>query len=294
MVLFQKKIYNPIYMDGSYISLLLFIIVTIFYFVVLKGPQLTVQILQDGKSYSSYQTSIIYKLLMYIAIVVFTQFGANVAAIMSTCGGSVGDNIASAALLTFLPWIAIFGIVVVVLFGFPGWKSAFSNVIGYFVVSGQANTILSDLLVDADVSQYINDASRGDPTKRDALETAASAIVKLNGNMSLLINKIVPENFMTYWSMLTPLMKEKYQNSGAAEELQQKLLNLVVLRDNIGEAMWYVYTAIFLTSIVQYNIATQGCNPDLASLNENQQIFQQQQQKVKEENKEAQSTIYAH
>jgi hypothetical protein len=231
---------------------------------------------------------------MYIAIVVLTQFGVNVASIMSTCGGNVGDNIASAALLTFLPWIAIFGIVVAVLVGFPGWKSAFSNVIGYFVVSGQANTILSDLLVDTDVSKYINDAAGGDQTKRDALETAASAIVKLNGNMSLLINKIVPENFMTYWSMLTPLMKEKYQSSGASEELQQKLLNLVVLRDNIGEAMWYVYTAIFLTSIVQYNIATQGCNPDLASLNDNQLIFQQQQQKVKEENEAAQSTIYAH
>lgn len=294
MVLFQKKIYKPIYMDGSYISLLLFIIVTIFYFVVLKGPQLTVSILQDGTSYSSYQTSILYSLFSYFVIVVFTQFGANVASIMSTCGGSVGENIASAALLTFLPWIAIFGIVITVLIGFPGWKSAFSNVIGYFVVSGQANTILSDLLVDTDVSKYINDASQGDPTKRDALELAASAIVKLTGNMGLLINKIVPENFMTYWTMLTPLMKEKYQNSGAAEELQQKLLNLVVLRDNIGEAMWYVYTAIFLTSIVQYNIATQGCNPDLASLNINQQIFQQQQKTVKEENKEAQSTVYAH
>ena len=294
MVLFQKKIYKPIYMDGSYISLLLFIIVTIFYFVVLKGPQLTVQILQNGNSYSSYKISILYSLFSYFVIVVFTQFGANVASIMSTCGGSVGDNIASAALLTFLPWIAIFGSVITVLIGFPGWKTAFSNVIGYFVVSGQANTILSDLLVDTDVSKYINDASQGDPTKRDALELAASAIVKLTGNMGLLINKMVPEDFMTYWTMLTPLMKEKYQNSGASDELQQKLLNLVVLRDNIGEAMWYVYTAVFLTSIVQYNIATQDCNPDLASLNINQQIFQQQQKTVKEENKEAQSTIYAH
>jgi hypothetical protein len=49
-----------------------------------------------------------------------------------------------------------------------------------------------------------------------------------------------------------------------------------------------------LTSIIQYNIATQGCNPDLASLNENQQIFQQQQKMVKEANEAAQSTIYAH
>ena len=90
-------------------------------------------------------------------------------------------------------------------------------------------------------------------------------------------------------------MKEQYQtNVEAAAALQQKLLNIVVLRDNVGEAMWYIYTAILLTSIVQYNISTRACKPDIASLNANQQIFQEQQQAVQDANAAAQSTIYSH
>jgi len=282
-------------MGSSYVSLLIFIIATVFYFLVLKGPQLTPAILQDEKAYLSYQKGLYTKLLIYFMIVVLTQFGANIGAIISTCGGSVSQNIGSAALLTFIPWVLIFGVVITVLIIFPGWKSAFSNVVGYFVVSGQANTILSDLLVETDVNQPIQDAADGDPKKRDALENAASAIIKLTGNMSLLINQIVPSNFMQYWGILTPLMKEQYQKDvNAAGELEQKLLNLVVLRDNVGEAMWYIYTAILLTSIVQYNISTRACNQDIASLNANQQIFQEQQKAVQDENAAAQSTIYSH
>jgi hypothetical protein len=283
------------YMNSSYLSLLLFILVTIFYFVVLKTPKLTVSILQDDQGYLSYQKGLYIKLFIYFIIVVLTQFGVNVSSIISTCGGSVSQNIGSAALLTFIPWFFIFGVLLVVLIVFPGWKAAFSNVVGYFMVSGQANSILSDLLVVEDVNSEILNASGSDIKTRDALQEAASAIVKLNGNMSLLINQIVPDNFLKYWSILTPLMKPQYQQDPAAtDEIQQKLLSLVVLRDNIGEAMWYIYTAILLTSIVQYKIATQGCSPDLASLNENQEIFQQKQKQIQDENAAAQANVYTH
>ena len=291
-----KKLYVAIYMNNSYLSLLIFIIVTIFYFVVLKGPKLTMTILQDTNSYLSYQRGLYTKLIIYFVIVVLTQFGLNVGAIISTCGGNVNQNIGAAALLTFIPWMFIFGILLVALIIFPGWKSAFSNVIGYFVVSGKASTILADLLINTDVSHDINIAAGADASKKDALEEAASAIVKLTGNKSLLINQIVPENFVKYWSLLTPLMKEKYQYADpeSTASIQQNLLDLVVLRDNIGEGMWYFYTAILLTSIVQYKIATRGCSPDLASLSANQQIFQQQQTAVQTANAAAESTIYSH
>jgi len=249
--------------------------------------------MENAQTYLSYQKSIYTKMLIYFFIVIITQFGINIASIVSTCGGSVSQNVASAALLTFIPWILIFGALIVALIIFPGWKSAFSNVIGYFVVSGQANQLLSDLLVNTDVNQQINAATNGDDSKRSALEAAASAIVKLSGNMSLLINQIVPENFMKYWALLTPLMKEQYTNTDASMAMQQKLLDIVVLRDNIGEALWYVYAAILLTSVVQYKIATQGCSPDLVSMNVNQQLFQQSQQEIQDQTAAAQSKIYS-
>lgn len=282
------------YMNGSYLSLLLFIVVTILYFLILKKPVLLVDTLENPEEYLSYQKGLYVKLLIYFFIVVLTQFGINVATIISTCGGNVGESVGTAALLTFIPWVLIFGVVIILLVVFPGWKSAFSNVIGYFVVSNKANSILSDLLIVTDVNNDIENASQGDPKLKDALQEAASAIVKLTGNVSLLINQIVPENFVTYWNILTPLMQTKYQQDDTLRhDVQQKLLDLVVLRDNIGEGMWYIYTAILLTSIVQYKIASQGCTPDLASLNANQQSFQKEQQQIKDANTTSESTVYA-
>ena len=50
---------------------------------------------------------------------------------------------------------------------------------------------------------------------------------------------------------------------------KEKLLELVVTRDNVGEAMWYIYTAILVSSIVYYNLATKGCFRDVHSIKAN-------------------------
>jgi hypothetical protein len=50
-----------------------------------------------------------------------------------------------------------------------------------------------------------------------------------------------PNNFLEIWETLKPLMiTGSYDNL----EIKQKLLDLVVLKDNIGEAFWYLYTSI--------------------------------------------------
>jgi len=122
------------------------------------------------------------------------------------------------------------------------------------------------------------------------MKDAAEAILKLCGNMSIIINQIVPGNFTEYWAMLTPLMKEKYQTG--APELKQQLLDIVVLRDNIGEAMWYIYTAILLISITQYNIMKRGCVGDLASMQSSHDQYLVKEKEVNDKNAKAESTIY--
>ena len=54
------------------------------------------------------------------------------------------------------------------------------------------------------------------------------------------------------------------KNPQAADmaEKQQALLDIVVLRDNIGEACWYIYTAILLISIIGFKIANKACEVD--------------------------------
>jgi len=277
-------------MDSSYLSLLIFVIITILYYSFIK-TSLTTSIIEDSEQYLQYSSANNIRMLIYLLLVIVSQFGLNASIISTKCGGSITQNIGSAFILTFIPWIFIFGGVMAILIIFPGFKSAFSNVIGYFAVAGRANNILTELLENTEISKTIDDATVGNTEKNQNLKSAADAIIKLCGNMSILINQIVPSNFTEYWTMLIPLMKDKYRAS-VPVELKQELLNTVVLRDNIGEALWYIYTAVLLISVVQYKIASTDCNKDLSTLQEGQEKFQKEQAQLDADNKKTTSKIY--
>ena len=281
-------------MDSSFLSLLIFIAITLLYYLVFK-PKLKASAFDDksGIEYAEYSSKNNIFLTCYFLLVVITQIIMNASVLVNTCGGSITQNFGVAFLLTIIPWFFIFGIVIVMLMVFPGFKSAFSNVIGYFAVAGTANSVLSELLVNIDLNQAIDESTQGNAEKNKSLKSAAEAIIKLCGNMSILINQIVPGNFVEYWAMLGPLMKEEYQKTGAPE-LKQQLLDTVVTRDNIGEAMWYVYTAVLLISITQYNIMKRGCTGDLATLQSNHDKYLEQEAALKAKTDKAESTIYTY
>jgi len=242
-----------------------------------------------GKEYSTYSSKNNIALLVYFLLILLTQIGVNTSVVIDKCGGSITENFGVAFLITLIPWVFIFGGIIAVLIMFPGFKSAFSNVVGYYVVAGSANNILTELLDNNDINKTI-DETINDPNKNKNLKTAADAIIKLIGNVSILINQIVPGNFSEYWEMLTPLMKSQYQiNPGG---LKQDLLNTVILRDNIGEALWYTYTAILLISVTQYNIATRGCVKNLATMQESHSDYLDKQSAVEDKNEKAKSVTY--
>jgi len=218
----------------------------------------------------------------------------NSSVLVNTCGGSITQNIGAAFLLTIIPWFFIFGIVIIALMIFPGFKSAFSNVIGYFAVAGTANNILTELLVNVDLNQAIDESTQGNVEKNKSLKGAAEAIIKLCGNMSILINQIVPDNFLDYWKILNPLKKPQYRDDNSAEtkDIRQKLFDLVVTRDNIGEALWYIYTGILLTSIVQLKITTRGCNTNTATMEKNYNEFLKKEEEAKAKKAETDTTVY--
>ena len=97
--------------------------------------------------------------------------------------------------LTFVPWILIFGVLVLVLTIYPGFKSAFSDVIGYYYVSGTATKLLTELLINQDIEKKMTEDPNMTPEKKEALEKTADVIIKICGNTSILINQIVPNNF---------------------------------------------------------------------------------------------------
>ena len=278
-------------MANSYINIVTFILTTVFYYMALK-PTLSYNDLIDVKKYEEYSKNNYLYLGIYLALVMLIQFVVNASVISTTCGGSISENIGAAGVLTFVPWSLIFGVIIMVLIIYPGFKSAFSDVIGYFYISGPATQIITELLVNRDVEKKLT----GNESKeeREALEDAADTIVKICGNTSILINQIVPDNFQDYWKILNPLKKTQYQddNSPETQDIRKQLFELVVTRDNIGEALWYIYTGILLTSIVQLKITTRGCNTNTATMEKNYNEFLKKEEEAKAKQAEADSTVY--
>jgi hypothetical protein len=289
MTLKNKKIILINYMDISLQSLIFFIIITIVYFAFpsIGKPQLTLtDISNEGISPDFYSRNI-KSLAFYLGVVVISQLFLNIGYLMSKCGGSLDKNIGAAALFTFMPWILMFGVMLAILIMFPGFKSAFSDVLGYYAVSNSANELFSSILIGTDINEQIESSS--DPSRKQELTKAAEAIMKICGNKSILINQMNPDNFINIWDSLKPLMlPNMYENI----DIKQQLLNLVVLKDNIGEAFWYVYTAILISSIVYYNLATRGCVKSVDQIKSDHDAYIKQQEEANKTQALNNSTTY--
>ena len=98
-----------------------------------------------------------------------------------------------------------------------------------------------------------------------------------------------PENFLDIWNVLKPLMTPgSFENV----KIKQELLDLVILKDNIGEGFWYIYTAILISSIVYYNLATRGCVKSVDQMKADHDAYIQQQEEAAQKAELNNSTTY--
>jgi len=279
-------------MANSYLNIVTFLLTTLFYYLAVK-PSYTYEISLDPTKQKEYKSTSYMYLAIYLLLVMVIQFMVNASIISSTCGGNITENMGVAGVLTFLPWTLIFGVLIVILTVYPGFKSAFSDVIGYFWVSSSANKVITELLVDPKIQKKMDQDTTSTPEQKEAMMTAADTIIKICGNTSVLINQIVPSNFQSYWNILTPLLKPKYQTDNPeTQKIRSELFEIVVTRDNVGESMWYMYTGLLLTSLVQLKMTTRGCVSNPKTMEENYQKFKDAEQKAKDQKALATGTTY--
>ena len=279
-------------MANSYLNIVTFLLTTLFYYMIIK-PSLTYEKSINQVEYKAYKSDNYMYLAIYFLLVLVIQFIVNSSIISSTCGGNITENMGAAGVFTFLPWTLMFGVIITILTIYPGFKSAFSDVIGYFWVSSSASKILTELLVNQDVQTKIDADAKLTPEKKKAMQSAADTIIKICGNASILINQMVPENFNDYWNTLKPLMKDKYQVEGPETSgIRNQLFDLVVTRDNVGEFMWYLYTGLLLISIVQLKITSRGCASNPKTMEANYQQFLEKEKEANAAKAQATSTTY--
>jgi len=276
-------------MNSSTLSFIIFIITSIIYYLKLK-PSLTTSTIESPELFASFERSKNMMLLFYFVSTILFQVGINSYTTINMCGGSIANNIGSSFILTVIPWIFIFGTIITLLMIFPGFKSAFSNVFGYFFISSKANEIITELMEHTEVNASI-DSQTNNAEQASLMKQSANSVLKIIENSGLIINEIVPENFVEYWNMLNPLMKQKYQNNQDLN-IKQQLLDLIVVKDNIGEGMWYIYTAFLLIVIIQYQIVKRGCKLNLASMKQKHDKYLKKEKQEAKKNLENNKVIY--
>ena len=147
-------------------------------------------------------------------------------------------------------------------------------------VSSSVNSHLVAILKnEKEVKELAASVTSGQPD--NVLQNTADAILKICGNTGILINQITPDNFIAYMKMLQPLMKDEYGDIVAnltndpnkidnnfkinglsfidPSNIFNQLYNDVETRDNIGELAWFIYSGVFILSIVTYNLAMISC-----------------------------------
>jgi len=273
----------------SYTNIVVFILTTYVYYIF--KPTISVEQLQDESKLGIYYSNTYTFLAIYLLAVIILQVFINVNVINNKCGGSVSENIGFAGIVTILPWLLIFGVLLVVLSIYPNFKSAFSDVIGYFWVSNSANKIITEILENRTIEETIDPNTPEE--KRKQIQSTADALVKICGDTGLLINQITPQNFLKFWDMLTPLKKQQFKDDNNSETFKKKqaLLELVLTRENVGEAMWYIYTGSLVASVVQLKIYSKGCSSNLKTMEKNYQTFKDEQTTSAEKESLQQQTI---
>lgn len=281
---------EPKSQDNSIFTLLLSLIVLILYYMFLK-PVLKVEIMSNVESFAKFQKQKYIMMIVLFMLLFLIHMAVNLMGFQNKCGGSMSNNLGKVFISTFVPWLLIFGALMLVLIIFPGFKGAFSNVIGYYAVYRASNTILIKLLGNAQVDRPLEDVEGSESDKANILEKASDAVLKLVGNTSIMINQFTPENFEDMWNMMVPVMKPEMRGVANAP-LKSELLEQVILRDNIGECCWYLYTLLLLMVIVKTMLMKQECVTTLSDLKEKEGDYDKQQREKDEQENKDKSVVY--
>jgi hypothetical protein len=167
--------------------------------------------------YLKYSASIPeYLGIFFLILVVLFMYFINVGIMQTKCGSASGSVFQA----TLLPWLFMFGPMMIALQFFPEWKKPFSNTIGYMVarLAGGTQALLSLLKPGSEVKLHY-----------------------VYNDPSLLLNQFTTSNFNTVLESFSTDMEY-------TEEARQAFFKIVRLKDLISEWVWYLLTASVVIS----------------------------------------------
>jgi len=205
----------------------------------------------DTNTFAKYQKKDLIRSMYFLSTIICLELIVVLITMSSRC-----SNISRAIIYPILIWIFVFLGTKIALLTYPGFKSAFSDVIGYSLTYGIKQ------------NEYINYLLSNSPDHSDVVTNIIS-------DKGLLFNSIVPGNFEIIWQSLEPKLNSTLTDA-EKYDAKQKILNLVVQRDHIGEGCWLLWSGILCIAIVSLYVYSFPCELTPAQVRENKGNYDKQ------------------
>lgn len=169
-----------------------------------------------------------YMNVLFLMIIAIIMYFINMSIMQTKCNSS-STTVFSA---TLLPWIFIFGSMMLVLQYYPEWKNPFSNTFGYLIAKLFGGTqALQDIL------------------------NPSAPLDKIYSNPSLLLNQFTTMNFD---EKVTEYSKD-FQTRESIPEKFVAFYNIIKLKEHVSEWIWYILTASIVISTSYTMIMNSPC-----------------------------------
>ena len=251
------------------VSILFFLIITTI-LLIIKIFILPSDNLDNFKNESSVMKIIF---ILYILLLLAGNYLINTSITTELCSGT--PQWGTTFIVTFIPWIIIFGILNIILIIFPGWLVPFSNTFGYFIVSlfGIKDLFNDKIIIPKSyygTVKYDGNTDDDDDDHDHHNINVARALQQIYGNESLLINEIPivgnsederVENFKNFYKTMQNL--KIFRSDQVTEELENskvQLYRLLKIKDYIAEYVWYILAGLLVSSITYNYIVNVGCS----------------------------------
>ena len=189
---------------------------------------------------------------LFIAAILIGEYMISVGMIKTVCGF---EQWGFGAMVTFVPWVLIAGMIKFILMLRPGWLVPFSNTIGYFL----ASTIfgLTESFGKIVPNIFTPDESAG----QDGTDVA-KAIHEIYEDQSLLINQMTPDNLASMIVKFTKAGIFKQASIINADEYKsciESITKAVYFKLFVSEFIWLLLAGVLVISITFNYIVNYGC-----------------------------------
>lgn len=209
---------------------------------------------------------------MFIAGILIGEFMISIGMIKTVCGF---EQWGFGALVTFVPWILITGLIKFILMIRPGWLTPFSNTIGYFLSSAifGLTTAFRELLKPKNLEPPTADATASTSTAAGAAQNGdakdvAKALQQIYDDDSLLINQFTPDNveetirkFSSVGLMyrVTEYAKDDPAKAVVYNKYVEAIKKAVWFKLFVSEFIWLLMAGILTISVTFNYIVNYGC-----------------------------------